>query len=93
MATEEELEHENDDLVSTEQIIEAVRAELAEQDCEFGTPKVTIYEPIHAVGPGIWVSERHAGTWFLDGYREDGTTPRIDIDDISMAPAPGEDSE
>lgn len=86
MATEEEPQHEDDDLVSTEQIIAAVRAELAEQNCEFGTPPVKIYEPINAVGPGIWVSRRHAGTWFLDGYREDGT-PRIDIDDVSMAPA------
>lgn len=86
MTTEEETQHEDDDLVSDEQIIEAVRARLENDNLETGAPNVKLYDPINVIGPGIWVSERHAGTWFLDGYSEDGT-PRIDIDDVSMAPA------
>lgn len=91
MATEYEIEHEDDDLVSAEQIIAAVRARLAADDLESGAPAVKLYEPINVVGPGIWVSDRHAGTWFLDGYLDDGKTPRIDIDDINMAPAGDEE--
>jgi len=77
VATEEEIEHEMDDIVPLAVIKEAIRQFLKEP-----TVQVTMYEPIDAVETGVWVANHHAGTWYLDGYKPDGS-PNIEIGNLN----------
>lgn len=72
-----EIEDEEDDIVPLPVIVQAIREFLKEPAAE-----ITMYEPLNAVETGVWVADRHAGTWYLDGYNEDGS-PNIEIGNLN----------